>query len=154
MSTISTAAPSIRSSSSETTADDVEQSAPMNFSTNRSAPQPAWPNSKERHAFVPSARRTGGGQRDLGSLEERAHRLKDGPGADLSYGVQAKQAAVLHWRGVWRAKRSLPARPCSMERRAFDLSARRTGGGQRDQGSLEREPITREPDPARYYPTV
>ena len=94
MSTISTAAPSISSSSSETTADDVEQSAPMNFSTNRSAPQPALPNSKERHAFVPSARRTGGGQRDLGSLEERAHRLKDGPGADLAYGVPLRRHGI------------------------------------------------------------
>ena len=31
--------------------------------------------------------------------------------------------------------------PNSMERRAFVLSARRTSDGQRDQGSLEREPI-------------
>jgi len=52
MSTISSAAPSISSCSSETTAVVVEQSSPMNFSTIRSAPQRAWPNSKVRRAFV------------------------------------------------------------------------------------------------------
>ena len=45
------------------------------------------------HHSVLSARRSGGGPRDLGSLCERAHRLRTGPGAGLSYVVVPAAAA-------------------------------------------------------------
>ena len=55
--------------SSETTADVGELSSPSISSSIRSVSLPAWSISMERRAYVLSARRTGGGLRDLGSLE-------------------------------------------------------------------------------------
>ena len=68
MSTSTAAAPSISNCSSATSAVVVDPSTPMIFSAGRRAPRPARPYSKWRRDLLLSARRTGGGRRDQGSL--------------------------------------------------------------------------------------